>query len=311
VAYTALQQACDFSKPCDPMTAFCGDQSTCQARIASGQGPCTGSFNCVANNYCLDGNDDGGIDDGGVRTCQPSVADGQPCQSYLECATGHCQDNSAFDAGSTCGYHMTGQPCVSAIDCVGQDYCVASVCVAPQMNLPVGSNCYYDTECQFDLWCGNNPDGGSGYNCAPRVDAGQPCSYDSNCIQGEECEFGGNNVVCETLGKMGDPCVDNAQMGTPTAYMCLETLYCDADGGTSCQPWLAPGSDCSGNVVCGNGNQGLGLCVGLVDGGYLCGLGAVGDACLDNYSCASGRCLQADGGSLISDPSGTCADFCP
>ena len=89
----ALGAACALSESC--VGSWCSggtatQDGTCTAFIAEGQSCISGQ--CTSGTYC-----------DGTRTCVKLKADGVPCTTNLECATGGCNDKNPDGGVGTCG----------------------------------------------------------------------------------------------------------------------------------------------------------------------------------------------------------------
>lgn len=148
--------------------------------------------------------------------------------------------------------------------CPGDQVCCTGRCVARRI-LGVGSECpladtpeLYYSQCAEESFCRPPPDDGSGEPpvagvCAPRVDNGQPCIVNGECLDGQRCDIGGTNA-CYKLSAAGEPCNPLLTQGA-----CIDfDRVCDPASST-CIPKPGPGApclsdQCIGFAVCLDGN---------------------------------------------------------
>ena len=111
------------------------------------------------------------------------AADGAACSTYMDCASGYCDDSTYL-----CGTSPPSPPMSTG------------VATGSSVDMPAGSFCYYDAECASSVctfnMCQGKPDGDpctnaaecSSYQCtlsvcgtANQLEDGQPCSIETDC----------------------------------------------------------------------------------------------------------------------------------
>jgi hypothetical protein len=153
-----------------------------------------------------------------------------------------------------------GSGCFASEECVGDAVCDLWACPGDQVCctgrcverriLGVGAACpladspeLYFSECELGSFCRPPPDDGSGVPpvagvCAPRVDNGQACVANGECLDGQRCDLGGNNE-CYKLSIAGDPCNPLLTQGA-----CVDFDHvCDMASST-CVEAPGPGAPC-------------------------------------------------------------------
>jgi hypothetical protein len=122
-------------------------------------------------------------------------ANGQPCNTSLDCANGYCQ--FVNDAGTTCAALVTvGNPCTL------------------NGNAPNGPFIGLDEQCSYlgrgvpANFCNfANSDGGPVGVCAPALPAGSPCQLPTQC-QSLNCPTTATQTVCVDNVVFSDPGID-------------------------------------------------------------------------------------------------------
>lgn len=159
------------------------------------------------------------------RTCAALLADGQPCGSSSECATGWCNWQSQVpDAGvDRCGRLSLGAGCGDPGDCAPGAYCAGYA------------------------WDGVTVTPGA---CAPRLALGAPCTNhpdDDGCVEPATCLGGACTLAPPFSLDAGAEC--------ESLFHCQEPFFCrdfeapQPDGGRSlragtCTQRLAPSAPC-------------------------------------------------------------------
>lgn len=225
-------QSCSTSSEC--VNGFCqfggGNCGTCVAYVGVGS-MCLGSgaLRCdPTTSYCPSSNlTDGGLDDGGVRTCLARNPDGTPCEFNSTCQTGYCNyDGYLPDGGGTdtCGRKAAGTlcalpyDCAEGTDCVGWSFDNTSNTLTPgtcqpapaDYSVQANGTCYAHKECAAGLYCQWN-DTQMQYDgvCTARVAANGVC--DAQTYGDRDCAFGlscGANDTCVGGGNLGTACAD-------------------------------------------------------------------------------------------------------
>jgi hypothetical protein len=213
-----------------------------------------------------------------------TVALGDSCGAYGECAEGECQgitypDDDGPAICGTCtlvpdeGTGQQGDPCDWDGDCEEGLHCPyrdgEQTC---QPYAGLNETCYDDvsgdfTDCEEALYC----DYGEG-TCQAYRQLGEVC-FDEDTFDFFDCapELGCNTTttLCEARGGLGDACVD---VGCAEPYFCdyeadacvagagenasclgigcAEGLYCDYDNGDVCRTYPAAGESCDGIYEC-------------------------------------------------------------
>jgi hypothetical protein len=224
-----------------------------------------------------------------------SLAPGEGCSSYGQCATSYCR----FQVDPTTG---DASPC--------------GVCAkAPE----VGEDCSWPNGCGFGLKCIDRPDAPSGVACVQPAAEGSACGVELQDCQGElvcvegrcsrplrigaacaasfQCQY---DLRC-VQGACGSPLVEGAACA-PDDVVCDFGLGC-LDG--VCKPLLVEGEACTANEEClgefcdgdldVNGSVRNGHCLGggpILRTGEACGPDVDGE-CDDNAFCdsATQRCV--------------------
>lgn len=131
--------------------------------------------------------------------------------------------------------------------CPGEQVCCTGRCVAKRV-LATGDTCpladspeLYYTECPLGTFCRPPPDDGSGVPplagiCSPRVDNGQPCVSNGECLDGQRC----GNGQCYKLSTAADPCNPMLQAGS-----CVDFNQACDPASSTCATAPGPGAACA------------------------------------------------------------------
>ena len=184
------------------VTAECQPGLTCQP--GSGQ-ECGGT--CKPSSECFGGCPTGQYCDASNGSCKQTKANGEACQSPLECGEGLlCGLNMRCEVpgpsmvptqGSPCELQsFIPPPCSAGLVCTNyvpnnETSMLIGTCSPPGS---MGAGCLLDFECASDLRCitdGESPQG----TCGPLAAIGQPCDDDLQCATGSECV----NGSCTTI----------------------------------------------------------------------------------------------------------------
>lgn len=256
------------------------------------------------------------------RRCQPKGFATEVCLTTGDCrwalycravtgGTGRCTEYGAVNAS-----------CDPTLLCADGLLCLQGTC---QVLPTAGAGCLAG-RCDDTSYCVTGADGGV---CAPRRNAGAPCSDDSQCLAGDVCETVSGSCQPSALTQVGVPC--GARQTCPPGTVCLGLrqgglgecqppaglgqacvssddcqahLACArADGGLACGPRRAAGQACTGTRDC----QAFTVCLGST----CTPLPTVGAPCTATRQCQWGTCLDTgDGGLVCSDglgPGAHCA----
>jgi hypothetical protein len=133
-------------------------------------------------------------------------------------------------------------------ECSPGSVCVASVCVATQVPVPLGDTCNFDWQqlpCEEGSYCGYDVDGSGEQICKPQPSEGDSC----DTIDGYACglpSFGllcnVETFVCEPAPGVGEPCALDTYCGAG--------LYCDGGLDFTCQERFELGHGCGADSVC-------------------------------------------------------------
>jgi hypothetical protein len=184
-------------------------------------------------------------------TCTKAVAVGQPCgMTGVSCAVGsECDEPGA--TGGTCktitfggpgaSCEMPNQECASGSNCVfSTDSATCTALVG------MGASCLDSAQCQSPLGC---PAG----KCAPRSQAGGPCSSDGDCTSGLACD--------------------------------------DATKKCASVTWVSAGGSCSALTLCLVGDcSPEGKCPTVTPDGQACEVTSMTAVCDTLSSCVNGKC---------------------
>lgn len=206
------------------------------------------------------------------------------------------------------GIQQVGEPCSERmagvdIECADGSSCEERdgefICVDKGLE---GDFCERDEACDQALYC----DFDSG-RCAPRADAGEPCSFEDP----DDPQPLSESVPCRA-GLTCTPDIDSPHAGTCTAF-CSEGFDCADDAqcpeGLSCVPVPIGGNDF--NYCLPRGSSESARCDSdgdCVDGMYCndnrcADLNAYSEPCTTNASCQEGHvCRQRYDGSFACDP---------
>ncbi len=312
-----LDQFCTTSGtfPCQS-GLFCQADAGPACRPVLGDGaPCTLASQC-ASNECT-GAPVAGVDAGqsrcgyflGLAACwrHSDCGPGNYCRGYRPqradagVVLGECA-NLSGDGGACTEETLFSDSCANP-----DEVCLDGRCqvVAPFSRM-LGQSCDL-TSVRFDSpMCGNgtrcsyaDPATSLG-TCVALLNDGDVCREDNECKLGSYCNRQANPDVCTALARRGQRC--NALTGPA----CARELTCNAvaDGGSECGPYGAVGARC--DDVDGP------FCVAgwcSADAGQCVALGMNGAACSGPAQCASGACLNLDGGEGGA-PGATCAAAC-
>jgi hypothetical protein len=210
-----------------------------------------------------------------LPACSPrggTVADGGPCSSGWQCASGRC--SFAVPACGTCLPRVAaGQVCQGG-------------------------------DCDDNFACSATAPGATSMVCTPVVNVGGACNDGNVCPINTFCDP--TTHVCKTVPKLGQAC------DPQTTYFCDLTgppSLCDSNtntcaaGVTTVGVGSSCGSDAGTNVTC------PGNCISQTDGGVpICqayqGVGQACDStslyCAGGLACDSGTCGTCDGRSATS-----------
>jgi hypothetical protein len=177
--------------------------------------------------------------------------------------------------------------------CWGDDECLGGVCIAPdcggicQPYAAPGGACV-TTGGTPDMTCDPSVQFCGGMStCEHKVQKGQPCVADLDCIFDYVCVAGKCDTSART--KRDDVC------GT-TSPPCADGLYCDETG--ACEPLVAAGGACAKPDACKAGMtcEG-GICAPWLDVGGACNASpdAIASGCPDTQTCTSGACAPVAG----------------
>jgi len=231
------------------------------------------------------------------------VADGGPCASQLDCATGICSNGQNYHSGlaatndlvwewglaclGTCQPFFTlGQACGEAIPpgqvCAAGLWCVSGLCMAPSPPSPLGGPCSMTCNCCAEGYCAVNG------TCMAYQTQGQPCSPSDGCLgsiccaPGLQCSGTGDAGVCATapLPVAGEPCGPYGSCALPLVCVGYGTL---SDGGLEAGTCAVP-HDVGGSCVPATGE------------------GASSSGCLTGLNCVNGTCqVPTSTGACVSD----------
>ncbi len=234
--------ACDAPDACGTNAACVpGDVRRCKPRRGVGE-PCAGHEECQPDSWC----------DQGVCVLRPQ--DAEPCAEGVLCAPGFA---CSMDSGECIRMPGEGEPC--ALDMSGPFVCGAGLaCVngvcgpLPGEGQPCGQG---NHACAEGLGCSFHEDGTN--ICEPRVHAGDPCSNDSQCVEGTYCDFASMKcVIVHAVGEscrygnecgplatclQAEPgaeavCAPIPNVGEPCFFVCEGDAFCAPPDGTCAPP---------------------------------------------------------------------------
>jgi hypothetical protein len=182
---------------------------------------CENDAQCEGDAWC----DLGGL---GCGTCVPRQADGEACDTDVECTARNC---SSFGQCAPLG--VVGDPCLETIDCAEGFSCDAAVsqCVA-EPAWTVGTPCASGGDCDFgqsNLYC--NESAGA---CAAFLEVGDPCSPEGTggvcrIFEYQTCRMdesaGTYQCAAPTLVDEGEEC------GVAQGLRCVPGLVCAVQPG--------------------------------------------------------------------------------
>ena len=329
IAPGGVGQACGAAADCLADAGYCpaadGGPRACVGFIATGM-PCLTAASCATGQCPV-------VTDGGVRTCAATLADGTPCTTNASCTSKWCNSNSLItDAGTgidTCGKLANGSACADHNDCTsglckrlrfdqGGDLSAAGICSTPEAlgtttctnetffndscadklascldgscqltpvySRAIGATCDDFDQCVTDAFCTfEAPDFLEGH-CFARVATGAACTDSSECALGNFC--GQDSAVCIAYTKPGQDCTDAEADCEPTVESCRS----NNDGGFACYGGATTGG------ACGTAAPSCYASFCQTDAGVCAAKQTPGATCTTTAQCASGRCLNTDGG---------------
>jgi hypothetical protein len=276
---------CDGSGTCVVGTSISCTPYICDADGTACLTTCTSDIQCVAGAYCTGGQ------------CRPKQANGTPCTTADQCASGHCVDAVCCDSAcaglcqacsaakkgqgsdGTCGAIASGQDpdgeCPGASTCNGAGGCT---------DLCAGVTCDDGNDCTVD-----SCDPATGTCAYTPIVAGTACAQNGGVV----CDGNGNCVECLTDANCdsGRSCCGN---------VCVDTMStvqnCGGCGIVCFTPNATP--VCTAGVCAiGACNSGFVDCNGLATDGCEVNVmtdpancGACGNACSQGQSCVNGTC---------------------
>lgn len=185
-------------------------------------------------------------------------ANGQPCNSYNQCASLYC-DTEGYDCGTCTAQPSPGGTCVINLDCREGEFCgTDGVCYEP---LPLGADCSASpTHCNDPLSCHN------GTCVRSPFEAGDTC----NSAEGLFCDWT-YGVTCNGTQCVAIPST-TAGGSCPQGTVCLDSAscvsgVCQAAGESGEQCGSATGTNCKWPSVC------IGGYCELPEDAVLCGSG--------------------------------------
>jgi hypothetical protein len=215
--------------------ANCTQEYTCAKPALAGE-PCNDDTWCLEGLYCHPTVDQG-------RLCEKPIAAGGTCEGTnpLECATGYC-DPTTMKCASR---HADGQPCASGDDCASGICGLSYTCTQGAL----GSPCGYDLQCaskRCDLGTGkcapplaNESPCSANYQCATQVCVKGTCKdpggQDADCEENADCAAGYTcfaDSFCLRLQADGEPCDDLLGLGGS----CLHGVCLFSPGKSYCAP---------------------------------------------------------------------------
>jgi len=310
-----LDQACTTTGtyPCD-QGLFCQADAGPACKPLQGDGaPCTSGAQC-ASSICT------GAAVAGVTAQQRCgyFLGLAPCWRHSDCGPGnHCRGYrpQRTDAGVVLGacspLSGDGGACTQEVpgdSCSNPDeVCLEGRCrqVDPFSRM-LGQSCDLTSTRVSSPMCGNgtrcsyaDPVTGEG-TCVMPLNDGEACREDNDCRAGSYCNRLAAPDVCVPLARRGQRCSAAAGPG------CARELTCNAvgDGGFECGPYVTAGAPCgvtSGPVCTGS------YCA--ADAGQCTARGVIGAMCSAAAQCASGACVNPDGGAGGA-PGATCQLAC-
>jgi MYXO-CTERM domain-containing protein len=233
---------------------------------------CQQDSDCTSGNYCTTSN-----------TCVPKQANGLPCTSVAQCATGHCVDGVCCNQACTgtcmgcsaavkgwgtsgdCGFVTVGtdlrndctdkgtSSCQTDGMCDGQGACRLYAAGTPCGPTLCQANQVFGQVCDGSGLCSTNM---AGIDCAPYVCANgacaDPCTTGADCLAGYFCSAQGQ---CLEKGIPGTACATAEQCASD---FCVDGVCCDQACTSTCQACSAAlkasGAD---DGVCGTAANGL------------------------------------------------------
>lgn len=192
---------------------YCDTASAqCVARRDEGE-PCAYDEQCEEPLWC--DRTPGGPTDDAPGTCRVRSAQGGPCESVSNCASGlRCLEPDAQGRGHCAPRSTDGGPCAFAIDCDRDLGCVEGLCTP----LPIaGAACTDDSRCASGLACAGET------VCAEVVLPGEPCDEATRTCLGI-CRAG----TCDARAALGAACTDGADCASRvcTDGACIDDDLC-------------------------------------------------------------------------------------
>lgn len=211
---------CAYSEECMPGLYCDENEKVCKSLPKTGE-------NCANGIMC---NNDSGCD---IRenTCKELPALGEPClfniygqvvcREGLLCVEGICSNPP--EAGQKCGRNNKGDyECGDNLGCFFMEN-GENIC---KEKVNTGERCTNDSNCIDTDFCDYNTN-----KCAPKL------PRDSACKMGNECQSG---LVCDFKKKDSDPiCLNPPNEGEECYISCAENLYCGIpDNSKKCIPQI-------------------------------------------------------------------------
>lgn len=223
VGHVPVGGACTQSDECVD-GGYCNDTLTCpglcEAALSAGAA-CNGEFGvCGSGLTCL-----------AEGVCGALRANGEPCESNLDCDSYHCDDSGGAGvcaAPAPSFSKAAGEVCGASADCGEDLYCDMSA--SPPSCTPaaqLGEPCVRDSiekSCVWEAYCGLEAGEEEGV-CLERVPLGATCSASNQCAVGV-CDDG----VCVKRSGLGEPCVtDTRCLDVCEAGVCALSPQCPVE----------------------------------------------------------------------------------
>jgi hypothetical protein len=212
-----------------------------------------------------------------------TIAEGAPCTTNSECASGSCFTLAICTDQATClpawTHDPVGAPCTgSGFDdsCEDSANCEDGVCV---MGRGIGEPCGEGVSCAAGLGCGRRP-GDVEFKCYAPAAPGAPCCCERFCDSiGYVCVGDDAERTCQPRllpGDVCDPGLDRCTTGCDTELLRCKPVITHGGPGAPCQAWLP---------TCGEG-----LYCSALRSGVCKSKKPDGSECWRWEECASGYC---------------------
>lgn len=216
-----LGQDCIENSECESGACDYWNSRVCVAECDA-QGQCESGHYCDGS-YCIELLDDEAQCDYDGQCasglCQSWICS-QPPQFGDACShAGDCPARGYCDEGICEEQKWPGEACSGQASCIAPSRCLDEVCVAIPLQCSaasVGEHCSLWEVCDDSTFCDVEDD----YRCAPRLEAGEVCTAQGQCVEGHYCDQSSFQPICAEMVADGDSC---------TQHAACSSGYCDND----------------------------------------------------------------------------------